>query len=249
MSHRALVLSTCLLATLLGRAAAAGVPYFDANSPINKTLKVEVGQTLTFTVTAIDPWATGTVSLSMSGIPFGATTTPQSPIYGGGNPVSMTFNFTPAPMHLGATTVTFLAQDQYGLSKLGPVYIHVVSCTGSATAYGSGCTGGVGAAPSLQVDGCPAPGKNLTLRVAGGPANGMAFLLFSPASGQGSFSNGCPLLLASPITAVPVALNGAGSFEITSAIPAFAGSLRAQAVVKAQNGSYATSAACTINVQ
>lgn len=76
---------------------------------------VEVGQTLTFDVTAEASFPGGTVVLDVNGLPTGATMTPALPIDSApADNVASTFSWTPTLADLGLTSVMFTVDDSEG---------------------------------------------------------------------------------------------------------------------------------------
>lgn len=84
---------------------------------------VQVGNTLTFDVSASDPDAGDTVTLAASNVPSNASFTQTS-----GNPANGRFSFTPSQSQAGQTfTVNFTATDSRGASASRQVQITVLS--------------------------------------------------------------------------------------------------------------------------
>ncbi|MDZ4773744.1 MAG: choice-of-anchor E domain-containing protein [Planctomycetota bacterium] len=81
-------------------------PTFTTCAPI---VMASVGVPVTFQVCASDSDAGATVTLTATGLPAGATFTPQPAV---GNPICATFTWTPSSSQVGSTTVTFTATDQ-----------------------------------------------------------------------------------------------------------------------------------------
>lgn len=85
------------------------------------------------------------------------------------------------------------------------------ACGGAAPAYGAGCPGSGGIVPMLAVNGCPSPGRSISLTVTEGLGGAPFFLLVGPAPASIPFAGGCTLLLdPASLTAVPFTLAGAG---------------------------------------
>ncbi|MFG0319189.1 MAG: FG-GAP repeat domain-containing protein, partial [Planctomycetota bacterium JB042] len=112
-------------------------------------------------------------------------------------------------------------------------------CGGSVTAYGVGCPGSGGFVPSIDLQGCPAPGALVTLEVSGGFGGSSALVLFGLNQASIPRDNGC-FLLVSPILPLMFTLPlspggpGAGAVALTGMVPAsFPGgsNLTAQAFV------------------
>jgi hypothetical protein len=93
----------------IGEATGNQPPAFTAPTPADGTvLNAAVGDPISFDVAAGDPDAGDTVTLSVLGVPSGATfaSTP-------GNPATGTFSWTPGAT--GTVLLTLNAQDQFGL--------------------------------------------------------------------------------------------------------------------------------------
>ncbi len=71
---------------------------------------VPVGTPLSFSVTAVEPDAGQSVTLSGSGVPSGATLTPPLPLTAA-SPVSTAFSWTPLAADVGSHVITFTATD------------------------------------------------------------------------------------------------------------------------------------------
>jgi len=84
-------------------------------------LAASVGTTLSFTIQASDPDPGNTVSLTVSGLPSGASFAIPAP----GNPVSSTFSWTPTAAQVGSHTITFTATDNLGLAASPPCVITI----------------------------------------------------------------------------------------------------------------------------
>ena len=110
-----------------GDVAGEGVaPQFTApTSPqCGGEIEVQPGETVSFEVAAEDPDSTADVTLSVAGLPPGATMTPALPLTG--NPVSSQFLWIPTDADADSThAVTWTAQDAEGLSRTCTVTIHV----------------------------------------------------------------------------------------------------------------------------
>lgn len=88
-------------------------PAFDGGTPADGTSSnIPMGQVFSFPVSATDPDTGDTVSLSILGLPQGATFTPTA-----GNPATGTFSWTPGTV--GQQVILVLqAQDQHGLQAV-----------------------------------------------------------------------------------------------------------------------------------
>jgi hypothetical protein len=101
-----------------------GQPPSTNNSPIcNTTQNASVGKLLSLTVSASDPDAGDSVTLTSSGLPAGASMTPALPATG--NPISSQFAWTPAATDIGAFAIDFTATDKAGQQSSCPVKILV----------------------------------------------------------------------------------------------------------------------------
>ncbi len=122
--------------------AVNGTPTFTA--PVcGSTVPVTAGNAVSFGVTASDADAGDVVTLTVAGLPAGATMTP--PLPANGNPVSSTFDWTPALADTGAHVITFAAADQLNQQALCAVTIQVSSSCGNGIvepAAGEQCDGG-----------------------------------------------------------------------------------------------------------
>lgn len=114
------------------------------NSPTcNTTIPIAAGGTVTFSVNASDVDAGDTVTLTVAGLPPGATMTPGLPT--SGNPVSSNFSWTPTLADTGTHVMNFAAADQTSQQALCPVTINVSSSCGNGIvepAAGEQCDGG-----------------------------------------------------------------------------------------------------------
>lgn len=92
--------------------------FVDPTPRHNRTFDVTLGETVEFTVKAEDENAGDSVTLSVSGLPPGATVTPESPATG--NPASLRFRWTPGEADINGSphSVTFtIAGAGQGLSR------------------------------------------------------------------------------------------------------------------------------------
>jgi hypothetical protein len=106
--------------------APAGTPPYFVYPPTpadNSTLNVNVGQLLSFNVKAQDDDAGSSVTLTIVGLPLGASTTPDLPATD--QPVTTQFNWTPVVADAGTYILTFKATDNDGASVLTTVNIVV----------------------------------------------------------------------------------------------------------------------------
>lgn len=110
-------------------------PVFDhpPTPECGSTIEANSGDTVGFTVQASDPNAEQDVTLSASGVPAGATLTPELPA--AGNPVSTAFSWSPGPADEGTHVVTFTVTDPTGAQATCAITIKVVALlmTGRAT--------------------------------------------------------------------------------------------------------------------
>ena len=100
-------------------------PYFVyPPTPDNgHTFNVNVGSLLSFNVTAKDDDPGSSVTLTVVGMPPGATTTPALPT--NGQPVTTQFNWTPTISNVGSYILVFTATDNTGISVTTQVNIKV----------------------------------------------------------------------------------------------------------------------------
>lgn len=77
---------------------------------------INVGDFLTFEVTASDPDTFDTITLDVTGLPSGATMTPPLPITGSPSGIMSTFDWTPVFGQAGDYTVKYTVTDLYGRS-------------------------------------------------------------------------------------------------------------------------------------
>jgi hypothetical protein len=100
-------------------------PTFDPPTPCDQTLLIVNGATLTFQVVASDVDPGDTVTLTAAGVPAAATFTPALPVTG--NPVSSTFQWTPAIADVGIHVIVVTATDFGGLASQCRITIDVRS--------------------------------------------------------------------------------------------------------------------------
>jgi hypothetical protein len=159
------------------------------NSPPSLNLPgpqtVRVGNTLTFGVSATDPDASDTLSLTATDIPSGATFTPNPAT---GNPANGQLSFTPVQSQAGQIfTVTFTAKDSHGATASGAVAITVVSADQNHPPILS-VPGpqiiGVGQTLRFIVTATDPDGDSVTLSASSVPAGGS----FNPATGDFAFT-------------------------------------------------------------
>ncbi len=100
-------------------------PYFvyPPTPPDGTTFNVNVGSPLSFDVKAQDDDPGSSVTLTVVGMPAGATTTPALPT--NGQPVSAQFNWTPTISNVGSYILVFTATDNTGISVTTQVNIKV----------------------------------------------------------------------------------------------------------------------------
>jgi hypothetical protein len=110
---------------LLKIVAQSTPPQFDYSiTPANNThYDVQPGQTVSFSVKALDITPSDPVTLQALGLPAGASIVPALPLTG--NPVTTSFNWTPTVANLGSRVVNFVAQDQNGIQTSTSVTITV----------------------------------------------------------------------------------------------------------------------------
>ena len=113
-------------------------PYFNyVVTPADGTeFNIHVGDAVTFKVEAKDNDEGDEVTLSATGLPSGAVSTPPLPATG--NPVSSEFSWTPGSGDIGTYTIRYKATDTSGSSVTTNVLISVSSlsqCDSSLTAH------------------------------------------------------------------------------------------------------------------
>lgn len=181
-----------------------------------------VGRPFTFTVTASDTPG-DTVTLTAVGVPAGATLTPPLPAMG--NPITVTFDWTPTSADLGAHSIVFTATDSTGLQAPPCAAPVTVECGGLFAHYGAGVAGSGGFVPTIDGTGCPAPGATVTIDIANGLGGtcGCLVLGFSPATDP---APGGTILVAQPWLVFPHDMMGStgspgvGTFSMDLSIPA-----------------------------
>jgi hypothetical protein len=85
-----------------------------------------VGVPFTMQVCAADTDPGDVVTLTVTGLPAGATLTP--PLPASGNPICTTMNWTPGPAQVGTFTIIFTATDSFGAFATCPVTLLVAEC-------------------------------------------------------------------------------------------------------------------------
>ena len=98
-------------------------------------------------------------------------------------------------------------------------------CPGAIEAYGHGCSGAGGFIPHLALDGCPTPGRSVSLTIEQGAGGSVALVLIGLAPASVVLASGCPLLVGSllPVMpALPLGGSGAGqgSVHVNAPLPA-----------------------------
>ncbi|MFH0946436.1 MAG: trypsin-like peptidase domain-containing protein [Planctomycetota bacterium] len=91
----------------------------------------------------------------------------------------------------------------------------VANCAEDFTLYGAGCVGSAGYTPSMDAVGSAAAGGAVVLDVTGGQPGSVGYLVLALAPNLGG---GC-LLLSSPLTPVPLPLNGSGEVSLPLEMP------------------------------
>ncbi len=99
-------------------------PAPDSPPVCETTQVVAVGETLVFEVQASDPDSGDIVTLNAVGLPINATTDPALPV--SGNPVTVSFMWTPGAADEGATVVAFSAHSSAGGFNTCPVTLEVI---------------------------------------------------------------------------------------------------------------------------
>lgn len=94
-------------------------------------------------------------------------------------------------------------------------------CGGTLTKHGSGCLGTGGTPPTLGGLGCPSPGRDIIIRIAGAPAGSIAFLLAGLGALPFPITGTCALTIAPlvPGWVVPIPLAN-GTLQIPATLPA-----------------------------
>ena len=92
-------------------------------------------------------------------------------------------------------------------------------CDGTVVPYGAGCSGGL-EVPTIDVNGCPAPGGLVQITLAGGPAGGVGFLAVGTTQVEIPLGFGCTFLIGGALISAPLPLSSAGSTTSTVTIPA-----------------------------
>ena len=118
--------SITLVDFLIKIVAANTPPIFDYSiTPAdNFVYSINPGQTLTFSVKALDVDAGSTVTLTAVGQPTGVSFSPALPA-GPSNPVTVGFSFTPTAAQLGIYVITFVAERNGGVQTNTSVTINV----------------------------------------------------------------------------------------------------------------------------
>ena len=101
-------------------------PVFDPPTPCGETLMISSGVALDFSVCASDTDMGDIVTLSVSGLPAGASMTPTLPL--DGNPVCSDFHWVPAINQIGNHVITFTATDNHRMTSQCQVTIEVAEC-------------------------------------------------------------------------------------------------------------------------
>ena len=112
---------------LIQLAALSGTPPFfqhPPTPPCGSTITAPVNQPLPFAVQAADADPGQSVQINAAGLPAGATLAPLPPA--SGNPLAVTFSWTPSAAQLGVKVVTFEARDNTGQQTLCPIPINVL---------------------------------------------------------------------------------------------------------------------------
>lgn len=118
--------SKVILDFLIEIVDSSAAPIFDYSVTPDPAVCIQAkpGDMVSFTVAAFDPDPTDVVTISAVGLPIGATTTPALPTPGG-NPDSVSFSWMPGNGNIGATVISFTAEDQGGVSTSTSVCIIV----------------------------------------------------------------------------------------------------------------------------
>lgn len=116
---------------LTAASASCTVCYNYINSPPDFTLcntnqMASVGVPFSTTICAADSDVNDTVTLTVAGLPPGATMTP--PLPASGNPICSVFNWTPGPADAGNWVITFTATDNHGNANTCVINLLVAEC-------------------------------------------------------------------------------------------------------------------------
>ncbi|MEQ8765996.1 MAG: hypothetical protein RL885_18910, partial [Planctomycetota bacterium] len=135
-----------------------------------------------------------------------------------------TATYLPPAGFIGTASFTYAAWDGKTNSNLGTVTVSVgaASCPGSVESYGFPCPGSGDLLPLLSVDGCPAPGGNVTVTIENAYGGGTALLLIGADRATVVHRSGCvlriqPLLLS--FGPLPLAGSGPGHGTLTLPVP------------------------------
>lgn len=101
-------------------------PFFSNSSPCGETLQVVADVPFSFDVCALDNDPGDIVTLSVRGLPPGASMDPDLPA--DGNPICSSFEWTPGQNDLGTYDITFTATDTQGFSTSCTVTLEVSEC-------------------------------------------------------------------------------------------------------------------------
>lgn len=118
--------SKIILDFLIEVVDSSAAPIFDyavTPDPLD-CIEARPGDTVKFTVKAYDPDAGDLVSISAVGVPLGSSFSPPLPTTGG-NPDSTVFMWMPDTGDIGATVISFTAEDTSGVSTSTTVCIIV----------------------------------------------------------------------------------------------------------------------------
>lgn len=168
-------------------------------SPVCGTVvSASTGGAVQFVVTASDADAGDVLTLTATGLPSGATLTPPPPV--SGNPVTATFDWTPAHGQTGPYVVSFLATDDTGHGTTCDVTINLDTAT-----YCTAKQNSLGCLPAVGFSGSPSAsagsGFFITCTNTLNQKNGT--LIYSRVGQQSVPFVGGTLCIAAPLRLVP----------------------------------------------
>lgn len=162
-------------------------PVFVSPTPANGTsYQIQPGQTLNFTVKAIDNDQGDNVTLNAVGVPPGATMTPGLPTTGVQQSQS-SFSWTPTNSNLGTSVLNFTATDATGVQVSTSVSINV-----SLKPVFSSTTPGTGSFF------CLAPGENFNQYVEASDPDPTDVVVLTASGVNATYSPALPTTAANP---------------------------------------------------
>lgn len=109
---------------------------------------IDEGDPLSFTVSASDPDSADTITLSVNGLPAGATMTPPLPFSGPASGISSVFDWTPASGQAGNYLISYMVFDDQGASSTCNVEITVNAPAVDTLSPSCAVTGGTPGPPA-----------------------------------------------------------------------------------------------------